>query len=309
MKISREFKIGLVALVAVSLAIWGINYLKGINIFKSSDQYYAVYGNVKGLVENAVVFLNGYKVGNVNRIEFDQDDISRIIVRISLEEKMKLRKNTILLLRSGSLISGTKDIDILPGNGEGYYEPGDTLPSLIQTELTDFIDPLRSRLESVVSAIDTLMLSLSDLLDPATRNNLKGMIAGLNSASSSLSASLRPSGSLHASMSNLSEFTGNLKKSNEDISRILQNFASLSDTLQQAELKKLISQASETFAKTTELFTRINSGQGTAGQFIVNDSIYNNLNSALSSLDSLLIDLREHPKRYVHLSVFGKKDK
>lgn len=309
MKLSREFKIGLVALVAIALAIWGINYLKGINIFRSTDQYYAVYNNVKGLVENAVVYLNGYKVGNVNRIEFDENNVNRIIVSISLEKKMPLRKNTALLLRSGSIISGTKDVDIIPGNGEGFYEPGDTLPSLMQAELTDFIDPLRIRLESAVSAIDTVLLALGDLLDPATRNHLKQMISGLNSASSSLSASLRPTGSLHTSMNNLSELTGNLKESNEDISKILSNFAAISDTLEQAELKKLIYQAGQTFARTNELFTMINSGQGTAGQLIANDSMYNNLNSALASLDSLLIDLREHPKRYVHLSVFGRKDK
>jgi phospholipid/cholesterol/gamma-HCH transport system substrate-binding protein len=261
------------------------------------------------LVENAVVFLNGYKVGNVNKIEFDKDNINRIIVRISLEEKIALQKNTVLLLRSGSLISGTKDVDILPGNGDGFYQPGDTLPSAVQAELTDFIDPLKTRIESAIMAVDTVLLSLSDLLDPDTRDNLKGMIAGLNNASSSLSASLRPSGSLNSAMNNLDALTANLKESNEEITKILTNFAAISDTLQQAELKKLVSQAGETFARTNELFSMINKGQGTAGQLIVNDSVYNNLNSALASLDSLLIDLREHPKRYVHLSVFGRKDK
>ncbi len=309
MKLSREFKIGLVALVAIALAIWGINYLKGRNIFRSTHQYYTVYGNVKGLIENAVVYLNGYKVGHVNKIQFDRNNVDRIIVGITLENKMPLRRNTTLLLRSGSLISGTKDLDIIPGNGEGFYAPGDTLPSAIQAEMTDFIDPLRSRIESAIMAVDTALLSLSDLLDPATRDHLKGMIASLNSASASLSTSLRPSGSLNSTLANLEALTGNLKASNEEISRILANFAAISDTLQQAELKKLISQAGETFSRTNELFTMINSGQGTAGQLIVNDSVYNNLNSALASLDSLLIDLREHPKRYVHLSVFGRKDK
>lgn len=309
MKISREFKIGFVALVAVALAIWGINYLKGKNIFRSTAQYYAVYGNVKGLVENAVVYLNGYKVGSVNKIEFDEKNVNRIIVSISLEKKMPMRKNTTLLLRSGSLISGTKDVDIIPGDGDGFYEPGDTLPSAVQAELTDLIDPLRSKVESAIMAVDTVLLSLGDLLDPATRDHLKGMIASLNSASSSLSTSLRPSGSLNSTMNNLNEITSNLKASNEQISRILANFAAISDTLQQAELKKLISQAGETFTRTNELFSAISKGEGTAGQLIVNDSMYNNLNSALASLDSLLIDLREHPKRYVHLSVFGKKDK
>jgi phospholipid/cholesterol/gamma-HCH transport system substrate-binding protein len=309
MKLSREFKIGFIALLAVALAIWGINYLKGINVFKSADNYYAVYGNVKGLVENAVVYLNGYKVGSVSKIEFDKNNVNKIVVKISLEQKLRLKKNTSLVIRSASLISGTKDLDIKPGEGPGYYEPGDTLPSDIQVEITDYIDPIRDKIESLITAVDTVMYVLSDLMDNETRNNLQGTIANLNSATSSLKRSLQPSGSLSQSLNNLNSVTDNLKKSNEDISNILKNFSAVSDTLKQADLKSLITNASETFARTSELFTRINKGEGTAGQLIMNDSVYRNLNSAMLSLDSLLIDLREHPKRYVQLSVFGKKEK
>jgi phospholipid/cholesterol/gamma-HCH transport system substrate-binding protein len=309
MKLSREFKIGFIALLAVALAIWGINYLKGINVFKSADNYYAVYGNVKGLVENAVVYLNGYKVGSVSKIEFDKDNVNKIVVEISLEQKLKLKKNTSLIIRSASLISGTKDLDIKPGEGAGYYEPGDTLPSAIQVEITDYIDPIRDKIESLITAVDTVMYALSDLMDNETRNNLQGTIANLHSATSSLKMSLQPSGSLSQSLNNLSSVTDNLKKSNEDISNILKNFSAVSDTLKQADLKALITHASETFASTSELFARINKGEGTAGQLIMNDSAYRNLNNAMLSLDSLLIDVREHPKRYVQLSVFGKKEK
>lgn len=309
MKITREFKIGFVAVLAVALAIWGINYLKGIDIFRSTDHYYAVYGNVKGLVENATVYLNGYKVGQVAKIEFNKENLEKIVVEISLEQKLKLKKNTSLILRSGSIISGTKDIDILPGNGDGYYEPGDTLPSAIQVELTDYVEPIKAKIESAVTAIDTLMLAMNDLLDNNTRRNLQGTIANLNHATASLKASLQPSGSLSNSLGNLDSLTENLRKSNAEISKILKNFADVSDTLKQADLKALINNAGETFAQTSELFASLNKGEGTAGQLIMNDSVYHNLNSALASLDSLLIDLREHPKRYVHLSVFGKKEK
>jgi phospholipid/cholesterol/gamma-HCH transport system substrate-binding protein len=309
MKFSREFKIGFVAFVAVALAIWGINYLKGKNIFESSQQYYAVYNNVKGLVENAVVNLNGYKVGNVTKIQFDKENINRIVVKISMDKDIKLRKNTTLLLKSGSLISGSKDIDIIPGTENGFHVSGDTLIGGIEPDITSVLDPVINKVQSVVGAVDTLLLSLNDVLDPQTRANLKSMMANLNSATASLRSSLQPSGHLGQTLGNLNEVTANLKKSNENITNILANFAAISDTLKQAELKALIIHASETFAQTTDLFTKINSGQGTAGQLVVNDSVYNNLNSALSSLDSLLIDLREHPKRYVHLSVFGKKDK
>lgn len=309
MKFTREFKIGFVALVAIALAIWGLNYLKGINIFKSTDKYFGVYNNVKGLVENAVVYLNGYKVGNVSAIEFDKDNVSKITVEVALAQKIRLLKGTTMVLRSGSIISGTKDVDLVLGNGPGFHDSGDTLISAVQVELTDYIDPIRQKIESLITSVDTLMLALGDLMNNETRKNLQGTIANLNGATASLRLSLQPSGALNQSLSNLSLVTDNLRKSNEDISAMLRNFAAISDTLKQSRLKELIAHADSTFALTADLFTLINSGEGTAGQLVMNDSLYNSLNSALTSLDSLLIDLREHPKRYVHLSVFGKKDK
>jgi phospholipid/cholesterol/gamma-HCH transport system substrate-binding protein len=309
MKISRESKIGAVALVAIVLGIWGINYLKGINILQPTEKYYAVYGNVKGLIESAVVYLNGYKVGNVTSIEFDKKDMNRIIVEISLEKNVKLPRNTRMVVRSGSLISGAKDIDLELGKGPGFQEPGDTLSAAIQVELSDYIDPIRKQVESLITSVDTLMLSMSDLIDKDTRKNLQATIANLNGMSQSLNRSLQPSGTLNASFANLSEVTGNLKKSNEAISALLHNLADVSDTLKQADLKALVQNADKTFAQTAAVFEKINEGQGTAGQLVVNDSLYNTLNSAIASLDSLLIDLKAHPKRYVHLSVFGKSDK
>jgi phospholipid/cholesterol/gamma-HCH transport system substrate-binding protein len=309
MKITREFKIGLVALIAVMLAIWGINFLKGINILEPTDKYYAVYGNVKGLIESAVVNLNGYKVGNVTRIAFEKNDLKKIVVEISLEKKIRLPRNTTVVVRSGSLISGAKDIDLLLGDAPGFYEPGDTLPSSVQVELSDYIDPVRKQLESLIRSMDTVMVAVSGLLDNETRKNLQGTIANLNSATQALKLSLQTSGSLSKSFNNLASVTDNLKKSNAEISSLLHNFAAVSDSLRQSDLKALIRHADETFARTSGVFDKINKGEGTAGQLVVNDSLYNNLNSAIASLDSLLIDLRENPKRYVHLSVFGKKDK
>jgi phospholipid/cholesterol/gamma-HCH transport system substrate-binding protein len=309
MKISREFKIGLVALVAIVLAIWGINFLKGINIITPTEKYYAVYGNVKGLIESAVVNLNGYKVGNVSKIQFEENNLGKIVVEISLGKKIKLPRNTKIVLRSGSLISGSKDVDLVLGGGPGFYEPGDTLPSSVQVELADYIDPIRSQVESLIRSVDTVMVALNKLMDNDTRKNLQGTIANLNNATQSLRLSLQPNGSLSSSFSNLASVTDNLKKNNEEISAVLHNFAAVSDSLKQSDLKKLITHADETFAKTSELFGKINEGQGTAGKLVVNDSLYNNLNSAVASLDSLLIDLKEHPGRYVRVSVFGKKEK
>jgi len=261
------------------------------------------------LIENAVVYVNGYKVGNVSGIDFDKKHIDRVIVEISLTQKIRLPENSTLVLRSASLISGTKDLDIVMGDGPGFCEPGDTLRSLIQAELSDYIDPLRKQMESLINSVDTVMLAINELMDQETRENLQKTIGNLNAATASLRQSLQTGGSLSQSLGNLSSVTENIKKNNEEISAILKNFAAVSDTLKQADLKELIKQADETFSRTALLFDKIIKGEGTAGQLVTNDSLYNNLNNALASLDSLLIDLREHPKRYVHLSVFGKKDK
>jgi phospholipid/cholesterol/gamma-HCH transport system substrate-binding protein len=309
MKFTREFKIGLVATIAIALTIWGINFLKGINVLKPSDKYYAIFGNVRGLIESAVVYVNGYKVGNVSGIEFDKKHIDRLIVEISLTQKIRLPENSTLALRSASLISGTKDLDIILGDGPGFCEPGDTLRSLVKAELSDYIDPLRKQMESLINSVDTVMVAINKLMDQETRKNLQKTIGNLNMAMASLRQSLQTGGSLSQSLSNLSSVTDNIRKNNEEISAILKNFAAVSDTLKQADLKELINQADETFSRTALLFDKISKGEGTAGQLVTNDSLYTNLNNALVSLDSLLIDLREHPKRYVHLSVFGKKDK
>lgn len=301
MTISREFKIGLVSLIALALLIWGINYLKGINIFKQSTKYYAVYSDISGLIESAVVFLNGYKVGNVTGIDLDQDNVDRIIVEFTMDQRIKLAVNTRAVIRSSSLISGVKDIYLEVGNGPGVYEAGDTLLSGIEGELFDFIDPVLEKIEMLAASVDSL-------LSADTRADLKGTISDLHDAMGSLKRSLQPEGSLSTSFTNLASISNNLKKNNDNISNTLSNLSALSDSLQQSDLKALILHIDQTFTQTAELFEQIKAGEGTAGQLFVNDSLYMNLNNSLASLDSLLIDLREHPGRYVHISVFGKKD-
>lgn len=308
MKISRELKIGIVAIVTIGILIWGWNFLKGINVFKTTDTYYAVYSDIKGLIESGVVILNGYKVGNVGKIYFDKDNASRIVVQIRLEEKVKLPKNTILLIKSSSLVSGIKDLKIILGNGPGYHTPGDTLIGAVESELTDFLEPLKNKLGSVLSKLDSTIASVNNVLDETTRKQLKSAIAELSETTASLSASMAPNGDLGQSFDNLASVTGNLRNNNEDITQTLQNLSSVSDSLQKADIKSFIEKADHTFEKLDALLAMIKAGEGTAGQLITNDLLYKNLNTTLGSLDSLLTDLKQHPKRYVHFSVFGKKE-
>jgi phospholipid/cholesterol/gamma-HCH transport system substrate-binding protein len=144
-RISREVKIGFIAIITVGIMIWGWNFLKGINIFKSTDSYYAVYNDIHGLIKAAVVTLNGYKVGTVGSIEFKKNDVNQIVVMVDLEEKVKLPRNTVLLIRNSSIVSGIKEVRIVLGNGPGFQEPGDTLIAAVEMELADVIGSVRDR--------------------------------------------------------------------------------------------------------------------------------------------------------------------
>ncbi|MBN2480971.1 MAG: MCE family protein [Bacteroidales bacterium] len=305
MKLSREFKIGLTAIIALALLIWGINYLKGINVFKKTATYYVVYNDISGLIESAVVFLNGYKVGNVTGIDLDMDNPNRIVVEMNLENRIELAEPTRAIIRSSSLISGVKDIYLEIGNGPATHEAGDTLLSEIEVGLFDFIDPVMAKIESLVTSVDSVLM----VMDAGTRANLQYAIADVHSVMASLKHTLQPEGSLARSFANLESISENLKQSNENISNVLNNLAAVSDSLKQGDIQALMEHLDQTFMQAAELFKGIKEGVGTAGQLVVNDSLYRNLNRSLASLDSLLIDLKEHPGRYVHISVFGKRDR
>ena len=309
MKIAREAKIGIVAIITIAIVLWGWNFLKGINIFTSTDKYYAVYGDIRGLIESGVVNLNGYKVGHVSEIRFDKDDVSRIIVEVSLEEKVKLPAGTALLIKGSSLVSGIKDLRIILGKGPGFHVPGDTLIAATEFEITDLIGPIKNKVEAVINQIDSTLAAVNGILDPSTRQHLKSTLADLSHSTAQLSTSLKTGGKLDQSFDNLASITGNLKDNNDNLANTLQNFSAISDSLEKADIKALVEKADHTFNELDGIMAKINKGEGTAGKLVSNDSVYENLNSALFSLDSLLINVRKNPKRYVHFSVFGKKDK
>lgn len=308
-KISREIKIGFVAIITIAILIWGWNFLKGIDILKTTDSYYAVYNDVHGLIKSGVVVLNGYKVGNVGAIEFNKDKVDRIVVKIDLEEKVTLPQNTILLIRNSSLISGIKEIRIVLGEGPGYHAPGDTLMGAVEQEIGEIIGPIKDKAEVVLAQIDSTLAAVNDILDVPTRQHLKATLANLDRSMAELSASLENGGQLNTSFDNLASITGNLKNNNANLTQTLQNFSSISDSLEKADIKAVVEKADLTFARLDSTLAKIQNGEGTAGKLVGDDSLYNNLNSALFSLDSLLIDVKAYPKRYVHFSLFGKKDR
>ncbi len=309
MKISREFKIGVIAVLTIAGFIWGLNFLKGINIFKTTDDYYVVYDKIEGLIESGVIYLNGYKVGNVSSINFDRKNPGKIIVQLALQEKVSIPVNSVAMITSSSMISGIKDLHLIFSDSTRYYSPGDTIPGGLDEGFSALIDPFKIQVEETIANIDTILIVMKNIFNNNTQASIQHTFAHLDTITANLSSDFGHDGRLSKSIDNLSYITGELKKKSGELSSILVNFSNISDSLANAEIKSTINNTNKTIEATNEILRKIRDGEGTAGMLVNNDTLYTNLKNASESLDILIKDLKEHPKRYVHFSLFGGKDK
>jgi phospholipid/cholesterol/gamma-HCH transport system substrate-binding protein len=308
MKLSKEAKIGIIALITLIGFFWGLNFLKGINIFKPIDEYYAEYDNIQGLLESGIVYLNGYKVGNVRSIHFNSKHPGKIIVRFALEEKVKIPVNSIAMITSSSMISEIKDISLFLSDSSKLASPGDTLIGRLDRGMFAFIEPVKYQAEETLANIDSVLCIIRNILDKTARVNIQHSIANLDSITASINGSLGEDGNITKSLDNLEKITSALRNKSEELSSILVNFSAFSDSLASSEIKAAINNTNKTLAETSVILEKINRGQGTAGMLVNSDTLYQNLKNAAGNLDILIKDLNEHPKKYVHFSVFGRKN-
>ncbi len=312
MKYKTEAKIGFIVLSTIALVIWGINYLKGQNVLKRTDVYYSVYDDVAGLKMSGSVVLSGFKVGLVNSIEFMDGRLDRVIVGFVVNKEYKIPKGSIAQIYSNDIM-GTKVIRIVPANVKEYYQIGDTIPGIIDPDLMSKIQnqitPLVETTNDAILGIDTLITAINSVLDPATQKKLQSALVNLESTTASLSRQLSPGGKLDRTFNSLQEFTLMLNNNKDKLSAAFENIESITDSVATANLTQTISNINSTFLQSQILLEKINNGEGSIGLLATNDSLYNNLVSASGNLSTLLEDMNAHPKRYVHFSVFGKKDK
>ena len=309
MKISRELKIGFITVVTLVAFFWGLNFLKGINVFKSTDEYFVEYDKIEGLLESAVINLNGYKVGNARSIYFDSKNPGKIIVKLELQENIKIPVNSVAVITSSSMISGIKDIKLVFSDSNVYHNFGDTLMGGLDKGISGIIDPIKTQAEETIANIDSVLIIMKNIFNKNTQANLKHTFAKLDTISTNFNSTLKSDGSLTKSIENLSYITGELKNKSGELSSLLVNFSAVSDSLAQSEIKSTINNTNKTIQATTEILEKINNSEGTLGMLVNNDTLYHNLKNTSESLDILIKDLKKHPKQYVHFSLFGSKDK
>lgn len=321
MKISKEFKIAVVVLTAIGGFIWGLNFLKGSNILNRKYVLFAVYPQIDGLIEANPLMIKGYKVGQINDISLiKRGNDYHVLVKFLLTEDVKIPKLSIAKAISSDLL-GSKAVEIIYSNETEFVESGDTLLSAAEEDLKTAVDkrlsPLQKKAEGLLSSIDSVMVIVQYVLNDKTRDNLSKSFESIKKAISSLEQTCYKLDDLVASekakissiLSKLNSVADMLEQNTGKIENIINNLDNLSDSLSKAQLKDAISNADKTLKEMNILVAQINAGQGTLGKLAKNDSLYNNLNKASDDLDKLMKDLRINPERYIHFSVFGRKDK
>ncbi|MBQ9470082.1 MAG: MCE family protein [Bacteroidales bacterium] len=313
-RLNRETKIGLFAALCIAALVWGINFLKGRNIFSPNNIYYAWFDAVDGLEPSNSVLISGFKVGTVRSISFEDMQAGRFLVSFLVDKKYRIPRHTEAKLVSADLM-GTKALrlDVVPGHTP--YSPGDTLPSAIEAGLFDQIasqaGPIKQRAEQLLDEAQRAIAAFNQLFDTHNQQQLSRSIDELHrtlqhagNVLAGLQGQLAPTGTLGQTLSNLESISTSVKGRNNDIERMLTNLAAVSDTLQQAHLGSTIGALNAALQELNATLGGLNSGRGSMGKLMRNDSLYTNLARASQQLDLLLRNINENPKKYLKLSVF-----
>lgn len=303
-KISKYTKLGLLVIVCLTILIWGINYLKGIDLLKRNTNYYIVYDKIDGLLKSSTVTINGFRVGQVSDIEFLGDYSGRLLVTLSLQENFKIAKGSTAKIFSSDIM-GTKGIKLEIVHSGVYYQDDDTIPGTTESDLKDQISaqllPIKNKTEELIASLDSVLKVVNYVLNKKTRENLiqtfdnvNRTVANIESSSAELNKIIS-SGKINSIVTNLDSVSGTFSKNTVQISNIIKNLSTLSDTLSKLNI-------SPVFAEITSIVKKLNSEESSIGLLINDPKLYQNLNSLAESLDLLLKDVKNNPKRYVHFS-------
>jgi phospholipid/cholesterol/gamma-HCH transport system substrate-binding protein len=311
-KISNEVKVGATALLTIVVFVWLFNFLKGKDFLKSTAIYYTIYDKVGGLAESSPVEINGYKVGVVRSLDFIDATSGRLLVEFSVKKNFKLPKNTVAEIVPISLLGGMK-VQFIYGQGPGTYSEGDTIPGRLAESLIDKIDteilPVKEKISNLIVVLDSVISSVDEIMNPEFKKELKGTFIHLNNTTASLDKVVgSKEKELAATVDNINKFTKMLSDNSGKMNKTFSNLETISDTLAAADISASVANLKASLQKAASLMDNLNKGKGSAGQFLTNDTLYTNLSGSLESLNMLLKDMKTNPKRYVHFSIFGKKN-
>jgi len=314
-KYQREIKIGIVFIIATLVLIWGLMYLKGLELLTSSKTFYVVYDNVDGLVVSNPVTLNGLQVGQVNVLTFDKRHNGKIICELYIKGDYPFPSNSIARIRSSSLL-GSKEVAIVLGNSTTIAKSGDTLTAEIEASLGSEVNkqllPLKRKAENLISSIDSVVVIVQQVLNRNTRENLvqaidhvKDALANIAHATYSLDTLMTSQKkNIAGIIGNVESISNNLKQNNEKITHIINNLSDVSDSLAKAHIPATIMQVNIAVKSLNTTLEKINKGEGSLGLLVNDQKLYIDLENAARNLNLLIEDMKANPKKYLKISVF-----
>lgn len=321
MKLTKEVKVGIVSAIAIAFFIYGFNFLKGRNLFSTQRKFYAFYNNIDGLVEANPLMVNGYKIGTVGDIELiTTDSTSRLLVTLFLDNDLQIPKNSIARVISSDIL-GSKAVQLMLGDSKVYANDGDTLNADSEDNLKESVNkaiaPLQHKAEGLIASMDSVMVAVQSVFNTSARQNLAKSFESIKLSLLSLETTsyrldtlvISEKQKLSSILTKINALATTLASNSDKIGNIINNFSNISDSIAKSNLTSAINNADLALSNASNIMNKINRGEGTMGMLINNDSLYKKLDKSAADLDKLLIDLRLNPKRYIHFSVFGRKDK
>ena len=287
--ISREVKIGIVVIIAIGMLYFGLNYLKGVNIFKPDTYFYAKYDRVDGIVKTTHVYVNGFQVGHISDIIFDYSKEAPIVLEITVDKKLLVPVGTVAEVYDTGLM-GDKAIQLKLGNSSQYHVAGDTLRSATQNGLiAGIVDQILLPIMELVPSIDSTVIALKNVIEsPEIKSLLKNA---------------------DATMANLKHSTGKLDSVIDTVQYICNDLSGVTNSLNKVNWDSTMVSLAGTLTNLKTTTDKFNSTDNSIGALLNDKALYVSLDSTVNSANALLMDLKANPKRYVHFSVFGSKDK
>ncbi len=294
---TQEIKIAVLAIISLSLLIWGITFLKGKNIFKKQYTYYGVFDQAAGLMPANTVNINGVTIGIVEKVSLFGASNEKVIVAFTINKKIQLPTDTKIQIIAPGIV-GAMQLECMLGKATTYFNDGDTIVGYLKPSLLSGVDNIKSNL-------DTVIISLKNLMQ---NGDLQASLSNINATTTRLDSIIH-SGEIENIIADVQHLTNTLKHNDSKIDSIINNVNLFSGSLKNADIPKTLDELSNGLKQLEAMLTNVENGKGTLGQLTTNDTLYQNLDKTILNLDELIKDIKANPKRYINVTIFGGKKK
>lgn len=292
---TRELWVGLLGILALLIIYLLINFFKGVNVLKEGKRFYVKFDNIGEIVNTSPIYLNGYKVGNVSNIIYDFNSTDGVFVEINVDKRLNIPQGSYAEVNNKML--GSSTISLRLGKGNKFVTPGDTINGYLNGGAMQEAGNMLPQINAMMPKVDSILVSLNNILgNPSINrsvNNVEQLTQELGKTTAMLNSLLK----------------NEIPEATEKLIKIEDNMLAVSSQLSEVDYKRMFATLEESTTNLKQITEALSNGEGTAGMLLKDSTLYNNLNSTCSAATALLEDLKEHPKRYVHFSIFGRKEK